>query len=313
MRPPSILVVSLSLALLALAPIARAEEPSWKPDAADLLFASSRDGNSEIYLLRGGKGEWTNLSRHEAGDNWPVWSPDGSRIAFQSRRSGNLDIWVMNADGTGQSRLTDDPEPDYLPAWSPDGTTILFTSWRKASPDAERAPRLYVMKTDGSGQRRFLVEPLGTSAGGTWSPDGKRIVYARAAGKDGADIYVADYVADGEGRNETRLTQDDGLYNGSPTFSPDGRHVAFYSDDGKASALVIVGVSGKDRRTVLGEGQNWYPRWSPDGRWLIYTAPAGPSAGEDNLDLFAVPVAGGKPVPLAGAAPSRDIEGSWRP
>ena len=284
-------------------------QPAWNPDSADLLFASGRDGNSEIYLRRAGQKDWINLSNHEAGDNWPVWSPDGTQIAFQSKRAGNLDIWKMKADGSEQRQLTTDSEPDYLPSWSPDGKSILFTSWRRRDGE-ERAPHIYAMDTDGSNQRRLVAESLNTSAGATWSPDGRQIVYSKKGDKKGADVFIAD----ADGGNERRITndQDRNLYNGSPMFSPDGKWIAFYADDEKTSALVVMAVDGTNRRTVLAEGKNWYPRWSPDGRWLVYTA-AVTGADEGNIDILAVPASGdGKPMLLAGS-PKREQEGSWRP
>jgi len=299
---------SVPILVFALAsfPSPATEPAAWKPHAADLLFASNRGGNSDVYVLRAGQKEWTNLTSHEAGDNWPVWSADGTRVAFQSRRTGNLDIWTVKADGSEAAQLTDDPEPDYLPAWSPDGKSIVFTSWRHAEGE-ERAPHLYVMSADGSGQRRLVAESLGTSAGATWSPDGKRIVYSRKSGENAADIVVAD----ADGKNERRLTKETTLYCGSPVFSPDGKRIAFYADDGKASALVVMNADGSARRTVLAEGKNWYPRFSPDGRWLVYTA-AVPGGAEEDIDIYAVPVeGGGKPMRLV-QGPKREIEGSWR-
>ena len=298
----------LVLAVLGLADVPQ-ERAAWNPVGADLLFTSGRDGNSEIYLLRAGQKSWVNLTNAKAGDNWPVWSPDGTRIACQSNRAGNLDIWTMKADGSEPVQLTKDPEPDYLPSWSPDGRTILCTSWRKETADEEPAPHIYAMNADGSNQRRLVKESLNTSEGATWSSDGKQIVYSRQ-GEKGADVFVAD----ADGRNERRITadQDKNIYNGSPTFSPDGKSIAFYSDNESTAALAVIAVDATDRRTVLAEGHNWYPRWSPDGRWLVYTATV---AGGDkgNIDIFAVPAAGdGKPILLAGS-PKRDQEGSWRP
>ena len=127
------------LLLLSLTAPAGLAQPSWKPEAADLLFASGRDGNSEVYVLRAGQREWTNLTLHEAGDNWPVWSPDGSRIAFQSRRQGNLDIWVMAADGSNQRQLTTDPADEAQPCWSVGGY-IYYT--RKASETSSHIFRI---------------------------------------------------------------------------------------------------------------------------------------------------------------------------
>ena len=282
---------------------------AWTPETADLLFSSTRDGNAEVYLLRSGQKKVVNLSNHQAVDNWPVWSPDGKKIVFQSNRAGNLDIWTMNDDGTEQVQLTNDSEPDYIPSWSPDGKTILFTSWRKEQDEAKRAPHIYAMNADGSNQRRLVKESLNTSDGATWSADSKQIVYSRK-GEKGADIYIAD----SDGTNERRITfdQETNIYNGSATLSPDGKSIAFYSDNEKSAALTVIGVDGKNRQTILAEGYNWYPRWSPDSRWLIYTAKV-PGDDKQNIDVFAISVAGvAKPKLLVGG-PKREVEGSWRP
>lgn len=238
-----------------------------------------------------------------------MWSPDGTRIVFQSNRSGNLDLWVMRADGSQQVQLTRHAEPDYLPSWSPDGRTILFTSWRTERGDRERAPHLYAMNADGSKQRRLVRESLNSSEGATWSADGRSIVYSRKGGK-GADIHIAGR----DGKRERRVTsdQDRDVYNGSPVLSPDGRFIAFYSDSGASAALVVVGVDGTNRRTLITEGHNWYPRWSPDGRWLVYTATVAGGAKGD-IDIFAIAASGGgEPIRLV-SSPKREQEGSWRP
>jgi TolB protein len=297
------------LPLLLTACAAPNSRSAWDPMSAELLLTSGRDGNGEIYLLRAGQGEWTNLTQHEASDNWPNWSPDASRIVFQSRRSGNLDVWCMNADGSEPVQLTDDPEPDYLPSWSPDGHSIVFTSWRQEGEE-ERVPHLYVMNADGSAERRLVAESPNTSAGGVWSGDGKWLIYSRQTGESGADLFVCD----AEGQHERRLTHDGerDIYNGSPVFSPDGKWIAFYSSAADSSALVVIDREGGQRRTVLAEGQNWYPRWSPDGEWLVYTAAAS-GGDEGNTDVWAIAVSGdGEPILLAGGD-RRELEASWRP
>lgn len=303
----TVLPFVLFLAAVLVFPPFSAQGGTAGPETADLLFTSNRDGKAEIFLLRAGDTEWRNLSRHEASDNWPVWSPDGSRIVFQSNRAGNLDVFTMKADGSEQMQLTRDPEPDYLPSWSPDGESIVFTSWRIEAGE-KRAPHIYVMKDDGTEQRRLVAASPDTSADAHWSPDGKSLVFSRKAGTDGANLFVAE----ADGKTERKLTDEPGAFHGSPVFSPDGKSIAFYADDGKASALVVVAADGTGRKTIRSEGQNWYPRWSPDGRWLLYTAPA-TAGNEDNLDLFAISTAGdGKPILLVGGA-HREQEGSWRP
>jgi TolB protein len=302
---------------------------SWTRSAAELVFMSNRGGNADIYLMHGNDTTRVNLTRSEADDNWPVWSPDGSRIVFQ-RAVGigetpedtrtALDIFVMNADGSGVTRLTSHPADDYLPSWSPDGTRITFTSWRQEPADSipvkGRLPRpanhIYIMNADGSDPRRFFPDSPGMSAGVVWAPGGDALVMARSTNPDarshdargrGADIFLVSP----DGIVIRRLTRDDAT-NGAPTFSPDGRWVAYHADHGDHSEIVVVDRWGLGRQVVVAAGKNWYPRWSPDGKWLVYT-----SAGDDGtLDVMAVPAAGGDPVIVAGG-PDRESEGSWRP
>lgn len=113
------------------------------------------------------------------------------------------------------------------------------------------------------------------------------------------------------GRPVRRLT-DDAHSNGGAAFSPDGKRVAFDSRRDEESDIVVINADGSGRRTVVSGGQNWYPRWSPDGRWLVYTAKV-PGGADEDLDIYAVPVDGGSsPISLA-SSPGREAEGRWRP
>jgi TolB protein len=284
----------------------RAADPV--PPAADVLFSSTREGNAEVYVLSAATGAITNLTRHPDGDNWPAWSPDGARIAFQRRHEGKFDLWVMNTDGSEPRRLTDHPDHDYLPAWTADGTALIFTSWRTEPGDTERQPHLYVMQADGSGQRRLPLRSLATSSGADCSRDGSRIVYARQISERDAVIFSARP----DGTDERQLTQPDGGYHGAPSWSPDGRLIAFYHDNGAGkSAIELMNADGTGRRVILPGGQHWYPHWSPDGRWLLLTSMHVTEKG--NVELYAVKADGsGGLLPLA-ASPHREAEGSWRP
>ncbi len=279
----------------------------WKPKQSDLLFTSNRDGNSEIYLLKAGENEWTNLSNHPGPDNWPEWSPDGARIAFQSRRSGSLDIWVMNADGGEQLQLTDHPEHDYLPSWTPDGTRIVFTSWRNEAGEKGRANHIYIMNADGSDQRRLVPDSPRVSAGAIWSPDGGSFLLNRKTGENSSDLFLLNQ----QGQVLQRLTED-AAFNGSPAFSPDGSRIAYYSDGGELAQIVVMNADGSESRTLATTVNSWYPRWSPDGRWLTYTAAANPD-DPDDLDIFAISLeAGATPIKLVGGS-GRESESRWRP
>lgn len=284
-----------------------AQAPPPAPPDADLAFVSNRDGESEIYLRRAGRPEWINLSRHPAADNWPAWSPDGSRIAFQSLRNGNLDVFVMDADGGNVRQLTDDPSHDYLPSWSPDGREIAFASWRPVSDDATPGVHFFVVDADGGDARRLPLDPPGISAGVAWSPGGDYFVTTRKVGIDQSELFL--HARDG--RLVRKLTEAP-AHHGAPAFSPDGTRIAYHADFGAASELRIVGVDGGAPSIVLSGGRYWYPRWSPDGEWLVYTAAVSPN-DERDLDVMAIRADGsGPPVRLAGG-PTREAEGAWRP
>lgn len=279
---------------------------SWSPETADLLFVSHRDGNSEIYLLPGGFPEAVNLTNHPAGDNLPEWSPDGERIAFQSSRGGGREVWVMNADGSGAVPLTDSPGDNFLPVWSPDGKRIAFASSRREPGDTTRENHVYVMNADGSGQRRLFAASFGISPRVDWSPDGSSFVLARKVGDQGPDIFVVDH----DGGILQRLT--DEAYNDSPAFSPHGSRVAFVSKSGGRSTLMIVSLDGSERRPRVESRKIWSPRWSPDGRWLLFSW-AVAVGGSNNRDVIAIPASGGGEPRILAGGPGYESEGRWRP
>ncbi len=283
---------------------ASAGDPTWTPDAADVIFTSNREGNGEIFLIAAGGQTWVNLTNNPGGDNWPEWSPDGKRILFQTQRHGKLDLYVMDADGSNQRRLTDHEDHDYLGSWSPDGTKIFFASWRQEPGDSERKNHIYSMNADGSEQRRFLLASLNTSAGIQWSAKGDRFVTERIFAGETADLVICDQT----GKQLERLTEGPD-YCGSPAWSPDGKQLAYYGDDTKDAKLVILNLETKTTRTLLTAGKNWYPRWSPDGNWLVYTV----QKAEGDLAVMALKVDGSAEPRVVADSPSRDLEGRWKP
>lgn len=141
-----------------------------------VAFASSRDGDSEIYRA---EVDGTHVQRLTAfyKDDWdPVASPDGGTVAFLSDREGPARIFVMAPDGTGQRRLTDRTEPEIEeaePAWSPDGARVAYVAQRGAD-------RRVVVHDVGTGAERIVTPDGAADSEPAWSPDGAWLVVARA-------------------------------------------------------------------------------------------------------------------------------------
>src|ERR671923_7810 len=95
-------------------------DPAWSPDSKKIAFASTRDGDYEIYTMNANGSDQTNLSENAALDALPTWSPDGKEIVFETERGekGNRDIFVMSAaDGMIVDRLTNEPTAEEAPDW----------------------------------------------------------------------------------------------------------------------------------------------------------------------------------------------------
>ncbi len=139
--------------------------------SGQIAFVSSRDGDSEIYVMNADKTIITRLTTNPARDSDPAWSPDGMKIAFSTNRDGNDEIYVMNADGSEKTRLTENPALDRVASWSPDGSKIAFVSGRDENSE------IYVMNADGSEKTRLTNNPAFDSDP-TWSPDGTKIAFS---------------------------------------------------------------------------------------------------------------------------------------
>ena len=92
-------------------------EASWSPDSKSLAFVSSRDGNSEVYTMRGDGSKQVRLTNNRVEDLTPAWSRDGKRIAFVSHLYGEGEIFVMESNGVNQLRMTNNNSEDRSPNW----------------------------------------------------------------------------------------------------------------------------------------------------------------------------------------------------
>ena len=226
--------------------------PHWAPNARAIAYTSWRRGFQDVFVSHIYEGRLESPAggtRHV--HNWlPSWSPDGRRMAFTSNRDGNPELYVMDVDGTDVRRLTTHPGIDTTPTWSPQGHQIAFTSDRTGSP------QIYVVGVDGTGLRRITFESYCDRP--TWSPAPyNEIAYSSRTGP-GHDIKVVDLAT-----NEVRqLTFGLGT-NESPSYSPNGRHIAFMSSRGSGDKQIwVVGRDGRGLKRLTSQGNNEMPSWS---------------------------------------------------
>jgi Tol biopolymer transport system component len=183
--------------------------------------------------------------------------------------SGHSQVFTVLPNGTGTRQLThvSGTTQAGAPDWSPDGARILYVS------NASGRFQVWLMRADGSGQHRLVDDPGFDAFQPRWSPDGRRLVFSRCETFGTIpDCQLAVVHADGTGLH--LITHGTGI-DSSPSFSPDGRSIAFDGNrGGLESAIWSVRPDGSGLRRLTSPAlEAFWPSWSPDGSHLAFTGP----------------------------------------
>ncbi|HWT46232.1 MAG TPA: hypothetical protein VN085_09710 [Vicinamibacterales bacterium] len=188
-------------------------EATIAPDGT-IAFTSVRDGDMEIYTMRGDGSDVRRLTHRPGPDGGPFFSWDGKQIAYRAHplqpgqeyddylallkqhlwRPTKLEIYVMDHDGGRDRKLTSLGAASFAPSWHPDGKRLVFAS--NVNDPTQRNFDVYLMRTDGSGLERVTFNDT-FDGFPMFSPDGKRLVFAsnRNAKIEGeTNVFIADWV-----------------------------------------------------------------------------------------------------------------------
>src|SRR5262249_3948439 len=175
----------------------------------ELLVATFRTGDTEIFIVDPDTGDARNLTRSpRSSERYPSWSPDGTLVAFNSNRDGAYNLYVIGSDGKNLRQLTQEKRgvEAGMQSWTGDGKWIYFGLFGKGPP------RMCRIAPDGSG-----FQEVGKGIDPAVSPDGKRIAFAQNR-DDGHHLCIMDP----DGSNIRQLTDKGNAFAGvHAAWSPD--------------------------------------------------------------------------------------------
>jgi TolB protein len=245
--------------------LATGRDPAWAPggriayDTLNTIFIANSSGKSSRRLVGGGARQ-------------PTWSPDGRRIVFA--RHGSL--FSIDTSGHHLRRITRPPRlrkprvraEDSQPAWSPDGRLIAFVESRGGCDKS-----IWTVAPNGHGKRQLThSRPVNSALSPDWSPDGRTIAYTFPVRVQHAcqGAQRALWTMSKTGKGQHVLAAPAGLSARDPSWSPDGRLLAFSASPPGTSGLglyVLDVASGAQRQVTAstdpGQPGDVTPAWRP--------------------------------------------------
>jgi eukaryotic-like serine/threonine-protein kinase len=273
--------------------IPNAADPSWSPDGHSLAYLNLADG--AIWIC-GTSGENARQAvppwKANGWDTQPRFSPDGRKIAFSARISNGGpygELAVDDLDSGNPRLLTHDNALALSPAWSPDGRFIYFAS--------SRGGTINIWKIASTGGMPVQITAgEGDDADLDVSKDGKEVVFGTLRQKISLDQFD---LQTKPGPSVKILTKDPSRNQYGPAYSPDGKHLAYFTNlkGAELEAIWVSNADGSGAAPLVQDARvNIFPTWTPDGKYLIYWSQSGAMATTGTFHRVAI--SGGAPDTL---------------
>lgn len=185
-------------------------------------------------------------------------SPDGRRLARNNTQGPNRDIWLYELDRGISTRLTFGAD-NLLPIWTPEGKRVTYSSGLPIK-------NLFWKSADGSGTEEQLTTGTNNQYASSWSPDGKALAYVEFDPSQGSDIWILP--RDGERKPRPYLQTP--FSEGNPMFSPDGKWLAYQSNESGRFEVYVQPFPGGGEKIQISTEGGMTPLWEPNGRELFY-------------------------------------------
>lgn len=249
--------------------------PAFSPDGASLVYASSRDGLWNVYLLDlKTRGE---VQLTSGGNAWnPAFSPDGGSILFSFETGATHSLFRFDVQRRTISQITGSEANDYHPREQVDGS-VAFSSDRDGG-----VPSIFVMDSD-TKEVHQVTDDQGSDYWPSWSPDGSLVVFDSNRGGN-QDLYLLSV----EGGDLTQATSDPGR-DAVGSFSPDGRWLVFESERTGTHQIYVMDMADDEAAGEVFQMTDfplgaYVATFSSGGQTLVFQAQT-----EDGFEIFIMP------------------------
>jgi Tol biopolymer transport system component/DNA-binding winged helix-turn-helix (wHTH) protein len=258
----------------------------FSPDGKQIAYLNG----TSLWMMDASGSNARLLTTLPGAPSWPAWSPDGQTLRFTLTRTlsdEGTSIWEISSDGRNLHELLPDwqhPAAECCGSWTSDGRYFIFTSLRGGLSN------LWALREKGSWWRRSSRGPFQLTSGpdspwgGTPGRDGRHIFFYNGAWREDLkrlDVATGQFSSLGPNSGAMHIV-----------FSRDGNSIVYI--DPEHGGLYRSRLDGSNRVELTGREEVSFPRWSPDGKWILF----GGNTPSRLATSYLIPASGGKPEPL---------------